>query len=72
MKIKIPFVNKQIILDPIYEGLFILLGFYALFALLILAMSAFGASNVFIIASVLVFIHLAKTTKIEGVNNENE
>ena len=65
MKIKIPFVNKQIVLDPIYEGLFILLGIYALFALMVTSMAAFGAKNMLIIAATLILFHMIKTSKIE-------
>jgi len=65
MKIKIPFSKKQIVLDPIYEGLFILLGFYVLFALMIVSMAAFGAKNMLIIAATLILFHMIKTSKIE-------
>lgn len=65
MKIKIPFSKKQIVLDPIYEGLFILLGFYALFVLMIMSMAAFGAKNMLIIAAILIVFHMIKTSKIE-------
>ena len=65
MKIKIPFSKKQIVLDPIYEGLFILLGFYALFVLMIMSMAAFGAKNMLIIAEILIVFHMIKTSKIE-------
>jgi len=65
MKIKIPFVDKQIVLDPIYEGLFMLLGIYALFALSLLSLTVFGAKNMLIIAASLTLVHMVKTSKIE-------
>jgi hypothetical protein len=65
MKIKIPFTNKQIILDPIYKGLFILLGFYALFPLTFLLLEAFGVKNMLITTLSLILIHMFKTSKIE-------
>lgn len=65
MKIKIPFVNKKIILDPIYEGLFMLLGIYALFSLVVMSMAAFGAKNMLIIAATLILFHMIKTSKID-------
>lgn len=65
MKIKIPFTRKQVILDPIYEGLFMLLGIYALFALMVMSMAAFGAKNMLIIAATLILFHMIKTSKIE-------
>ena len=70
MKIKIPFVNKQIILDPVYEGLFIILGFYALFALIVILMAAFGAKNMLLISLTLIIFHMIKTSKIENKNQE--
>jgi uncharacterized membrane protein YeiB len=65
MKIKIPFFNKQIILDPVYEGLFMILGFYALFALTFLSLAAFGVKNLLIITTSLILVHMIKTSKIE-------
>lgn len=65
MKIKIPFFNKQIILDPVYEGLFVILGFYALFALMVTLMAAFGAKNMLLISLTLIVFHMIKTSKIE-------
>jgi len=71
MKIKIPFTNKQLILDPIYEGLFILLGFYALFASSILAMAAFGPTKMCIFIGVVILIHALKTSEVKELEVEN-
>ena len=65
MKIKIPFTNKRVILDPIYEGLFILVGFYALFAISVLAMAAFGPTKLCAFIGVLILIHMLKTSQVE-------
>ena len=71
MKIKIPFTNKQIVLDPIYEGLFILIGFYALFALSVLAMAAFGPTKLCIFIGILILIHMLKTSQVEEFEVKN-
>lgn len=71
MKIKIPFTNKQVVLDPIYEGLFILLGIYALFALSILAMAAFGPTKICIFIGAVILIHFLKTSKVKELEVEN-
>ena len=71
MKIKIPFTNKQVVLDPIYEGLFILLGFYALFALSILAMAAFGPTKLCIFVGILITIHMLKTSEVKELEVKN-
>jgi len=71
MKIKIPFTNKQIILDPVYEGLFFMLGIYALFAITLLLFAAFGAKTLFAIVGVFVLTHLFKTSTIEEAEDSN-
>ena len=71
MKIKIPFTNKQVVLDPIYEGLFILVGFYALFALSVLAMAAFGPTKLCIFIGILILIHMLKTSQVEEFEVKN-
>ena len=74
MKIKIPFTNKQIILDPVFEGMFIMLGIYSIFAITILLFAAIGAKNFFLAVGIFLFVGLVKTSKIEktGGNNVKE
>ncbi len=71
MKIKIPFTNKQIILDPVFEGLFIMLGFYSVFAITILLFAAIGAKNFFLAVGIFLFVGLIKTSKLENAEVEN-
>ena len=71
MKIKIPFTNKQVILDPLYEGLFFMLGIYALFAITLLLFATFGAKTLFGIVGAFILVHLFKTSTVEEVENKN-
>lgn len=67
MKIKIPFTNKSIILDPFYEGLLFLLAIYAIFALTVILFSAIGPANFFLIVGIFLIVGLFKTTEIEDI-----
>ena len=71
MKIKIPFTNKQVILDPLYEGLFFMLSVYALFAITLLLFAAFGIKTLFGIVGFFILIHLFKTSTVEDVEANN-
>ena len=71
MKIKIPFTNKRIILDPIYEGLFIMLGFYSIFAITILLFVSIGANNFFLAVGIFLFVGFIKTSRIEDAGGRN-
>ena len=71
MKIKIPFTNKQVILDPLYEGLFFMAAVYAVFAITLLLFAAFGAKTLFGIVGFFILIHLFKTSTIEDTESGN-
>ena len=67
MKIKIPFTTKQIIVDPLFEGLLIMLGIYTLFAVFVILFAALGSKTFFIFAAVFFITGFIKTSKIENV-----
>ena len=71
MKIKIPFTRKEVILDPVYEGLFFMLAVYALFAITLLLFAAFGAKILFTIMGVFILAHLFKTSEIKEMEVDN-
>ena len=71
MKIKIPFTNKQVILDPLYEGLFFMFCIYAIFSITILLFVALGAKALFGIIGAFILVHIFKTSTIEEMENEN-
>jgi len=71
MKIKIPFTNKQVILDPLYEGLFFMLCIYAVFSITILLFVALGAKVLFGIIGAFILVHIFKTSSVEEVEDSN-
>ncbi len=71
MKIKIPFTRKEVILAPVFEGLFIMLGFYSVFAIAILLFAAFGAKNFFLAVGIFLFVGLIKTSEVKETEVDN-
>jgi hypothetical protein len=74
MKIKIPFTTKQIVVDPMFEGILVMLSIYTLFAVAIILFSLLGSKTFFIFAASFFITGFIKTSKIEetGVRDVEE
>jgi hypothetical protein len=71
MKIKIPLTNKKLVLNPIYEGLLMMLTFYAIFGIAVLLFTALGLKNFSLAVGIFLFVGLIKTSRVENTEGEN-
>lgn len=71
MKIKIPFTNKQVILDPLFEGIFVMLSIYTFLATMIILYVTLGAKLFYIAIASFFITGLIKTSKIENVGDSD-
>jgi hypothetical protein len=71
MKIKIPFTNKQIVLDPIFEGILVMLSIYTFLATMIILYATLGAKLFYIALASFFITGLIKTSKIENSGDSN-
>ena len=71
MKIKIPFTNKQVVLDPVFEGLLVMISIYTFFATMIILYTTLGAKLFYIAVASFFVTGLIKTSKIENVGDDN-
>jgi len=71
MKIKIPFTNKQVVLDPIFEGMLVMLSIYTFLATMVILYATLGAKLFYIAAASFFITGLIKTSKIENIGDSN-
>jgi len=71
MKIKIPFTNKRIVLDPLFEGLLVMISIYIFFATMVILYATFGVKLFYTAVASFFIVGLIKTSKIENAGDDN-